>query len=86
LQRTIYLVGFFLSPDDQKCSLRVLLGFVVWGSEQLFLWVLKKVIFVGHKLKFFFLKKDSNYFNMIHRKKSLKKLFFMGGGGGEIKG
>ena len=28
------------------------------------------------------MKKDSNYFNMIHRKKSLKKLFFMGG---EIK-
>jgi len=25
-----------------------------------------------------FLKKDSNYFKMIHRNKSLKKLFFMG--------
>ncbi len=24
-------------------------------------------------------KKDSNYFNMIHRKKSLKKFFFLGG-------
>jgi len=41
----------------------------------------RKVIFgvFDTKLNFFFLKKDSNYFNMIHRKKSLKKSFFMGG-------
>jgi len=41
------------------------------GSEKLFLGVLTQI-------KFFFSKKDSNYSNMIHRKKSLKKLFFMG--------
>ena len=33
---------FFLGPDDQKCFLRVLLGFVDWGSEKLFLGVLTK--------------------------------------------
>jgi len=65
-------VGFFWGPDDQKCSLWVLLRYVVWGSETLFLGVLIQI-------KHFFLIKDSNYFNMIHRKKSLKKLFFMGG-------
>jgi hypothetical protein len=68
----INLVGFFWGPDDQKCSLPVLLRFVVWGSERLFLGVLTKI------KKIFFLKKDSNYFNMIHRNKSLKKLIFRG--------
>ena len=65
-------MGVFWGPDDQKCSLPVLLRFVVWGSERSFLGVLIKI-----KI-FFFLKKDSNYFKMIHRNKSLKKLFFMG--------
>jgi len=32
----------FSSADDQKCFLRVLLGFVVWGSEKLFWGVLTK--------------------------------------------
>ncbi len=50
---------------------RVSLGFVAWGSKKLFLGVLTKIII-------FFLKKDSNYFNMIHRNKSLRKLFLMG--------
>jgi len=35
-------VGGFWGADDQKCFQRVLLGFVVWGSEKLFLRVLKK--------------------------------------------
>jgi len=65
----INLVGFVWGPDGQKCFLWVLLGFVVWGSEKLFLGVL-------HKLKF---KKKKNIQTMIHRKKSLKKLFFMKG-------
>ena len=68
----VNLVGFFCGTDDQKYFLRVLLGFVVWGSEKLFLGVFEK------NENFFFLKKDSNYFNMIHRNKNLKKLFFMG--------
>jgi len=38
----INLVGVFWGPDDQKCFLRVLLGFVDWGSENLFLGVLTK--------------------------------------------
>jgi len=38
----INLVVFFGGPDDQKCFLRVLLGFVDWGSEKLFLGVLTK--------------------------------------------
>jgi len=39
----INLVLVFLGPDDQKCPLRVLLRFVVWGSEKLFLGVLTKI-------------------------------------------
>jgi len=40
----------------------------------------RKVISGGFdtNLKFFFLKKDSDYFNMIHRKISLKRLLFTG--------
>ncbi len=38
----INLVGFFGGPNDQKCFLRVLLGFVDWGYEKLFLGVLTK--------------------------------------------
>ena len=38
----INLVGVFWGPDDQKCFLRVLLGFVDWVSEELFLEVLTK--------------------------------------------
>ena len=76
----INLVGVFWGPDDQKCFLRVLLGYVVWGSEKLFLGVLTKDSNKDSKLKIQtkILKKDSNYLNMIHRNKSLNKLFFMG--------
>ena len=38
----INLMGVFLGPDDQKCFQLVLLGFVVWGFEKLFLGVLTK--------------------------------------------
>ncbi len=38
----INLVGIFWGPDDQNCFLRVLLGFVDWGSEKLFWGVLTK--------------------------------------------
>jgi len=38
----INLVGVFWGPDDQKCFLRVLFGFVVWGPDKLFLGVLTK--------------------------------------------
>jgi hypothetical protein len=38
----VNLVGFFCGPDDQKCFQRVLLGFVVWGSEKLIFGVLTK--------------------------------------------
>ncbi len=39
----VNLVCVFWGPDDQKCPLRVLLRFVVWGSKKLFLWVLTKI-------------------------------------------
>ena len=76
----INLVGVFRGPDDQKCSLPILLSFVVWGSEKLFLGVLTKDSNKDSKLKIQtkILKKDSNYLNMIHRNKSQKKFFFMG--------
>jgi len=35
-------VEYFWGHDDQKRFQRVLLGFVVWGSEKLFLGVLSK--------------------------------------------
>jgi hypothetical protein len=38
----INLVWVFWGLDDQKYFLRVLLGFVDWGSENLFLGVLTK--------------------------------------------
>jgi len=38
----INLVGVFWGSDDQKCFLRVLLGFVDWRPEKLFLGVLTK--------------------------------------------
>jgi len=38
----VNLVGFFCGTDDQKCLLRVLLGFVALESEKLFLGVLTK--------------------------------------------
>ncbi len=44
--------GGFWGPDDQKYFLRVLLRFVDWGSEKLFLGVSTQI------KKFFFLKKD----------------------------
>jgi hypothetical protein len=71
----IHLVVFFWDPDDQRCSLRVLLGSVVWGPKSYFWGFLKQI-------KFFFSKKNSNDFNIIHREKSLKNNFY----GGEIKG
>ena len=40
----VNLVGVFWGTDDQKCFQQVLLGFLVWGSEKLFLWVLTKNI------------------------------------------
>jgi len=40
----INLVGVFRGPDDLNCFQWVLLGFVVWGSEKLFLGVLTKNI------------------------------------------
>ena len=71
----VNLVRVFWSPDDQKCPQRVLLGFVVWGSKKLFMEVLTKIKII------FILKKDSNYFNKIHRKKKFfehdeQKFFF----------
>jgi len=41
----VSLVWIFWGPDDQKCPLRVLLRFVVWGSKKLFLGVLTKIEF-----------------------------------------
>ena len=41
----VNLVWVFWGPDDQKCPLRVLLRFVVWGSKKLFLGVSKKINF-----------------------------------------
>ncbi len=38
----INLVGVFWGLDDQKCFLRVLLGFEDWGPEKLFFGVLTK--------------------------------------------
>jgi len=50
LEGMINLVGFFWGPDDQKCSLPVLLRFVVWVCEKLFLGVLTKIkIFFSQK-------------------------------------
>jgi len=46
----INLVSFFWGPDDQKCFQRVLLGFVVWVSEKLFLGVLK-ITLNGEQIK-----------------------------------
>ena len=42
--------GFFLGPDGQKCFQRVLLRFLVWGSEKLFLGVLKIKSYIFIKL------------------------------------
>jgi len=48
----INFVWVFWGPDDQKCFLRVLLGFVVWGSEKLFLGVFEQnENFFFHKKK-----------------------------------
>ena len=68
----VNLVGVSWGTDDQKCFLRVLLGFVNWGSEKLFLGGFDK------NKNIFFLKKDSNYFNMIHQNKSHLKYFLWG--------
>ena len=46
----VNLVWVFWGPDDQKCPLRVLLRFVVWGSKKLFLGVSKKINFFLCKL------------------------------------
>jgi len=41
----INLMGGFVGPEDQKSFQRVLLRFVVWGSEKLILGVLTKIKF-----------------------------------------
>ena len=40
------LVSAFCGTDDQKCFLQVLLGFVDWGSETLFMGVLINFFFL----------------------------------------
>jgi len=47
----VNLVLVFWGPDDQKCPLRVLLRFVVWGSKKLLLGILTKIKFL--KILFF---------------------------------
>jgi len=62
----INLVGVFWDPDDQKCFLRVLLWFVDWGSEKLFLGVLtKNKIFT--QLSFLEFYADSEFSNKISK-------------------
>jgi len=46
----VNLVRVFWGPNDQKCPLRILLRFVVWGSKKLFLGVLTKIKFFFCKL------------------------------------
>ena len=65
----INLVGVFWGLDDQKCFLRVLLGFVDWGSEKLFLGVLTKI-------KFFVLQITHNGEHIKNSKKMSKNLIF----------
>jgi len=50
----------FWGPDDQKCFQRVLLGFVVWGSEKLFLGFWKKTK-IFNQLSFLELYADSEF-------------------------
>ena len=57
----INLVGVFWGPDDQKCFLRVLLGFVDWGSEKLFLGVLKTKNKIFTQLSFLEFYADSEF-------------------------
>jgi hypothetical protein len=56
----INLVGFFWGAHDKKCFQRVLLEFVVWGSEKLFLGVLTKIKFF-YQLSFLELYADSEF-------------------------
>jgi hypothetical protein len=48
----VNLVGGFGGPDDQKCFQLVLLGFVVWGFEKLFLGVLTNGFWFFFQLSF----------------------------------
>jgi len=57
----INLVGVFWGPNDQKCFLRVLLGFVDWGSEKLFLGVLPKKKKIFTQLSFLEFYADSEF-------------------------
>jgi len=59
----INLVGVFWSPDDQKRFQRVLLWFVVWGSEKFFYGVLTQI-------KFFFLQITHNSEHITNSKKN----------------
>jgi hypothetical protein len=67
----INLVGVFLGHDDQKCLLRILLRFVAWGSEKLFLGVLTKN-------NFFFVQITHNGEHIKNSKKNSKNLIFDG--------
>ncbi len=56
----INVVWVFVGPDDQKCFLRVFLGFVDWESEKLFLGVLSKYK-TFHQLPFLEFYADSEF-------------------------
>ena len=64
----ICLVGVFCGIDEQNCILRVLLGFLVWVPEKLFLGVLKKIKF--------FLQITHNGEHIKNSKKKSKNLIF----------
>ncbi len=56
----VNLVFFLGGPDDQKCSLRVLLWFLDWESETLYLGVLTKNI-IFYQLSFLEFYVDSEF-------------------------
>ena len=60
----------------EKCPLRVLLRFVVWGSKKLFLGVLTKIKFFFANLQFLQFCNGEHIKNS--KKKFLKILFFDG--------
>ena len=64
----VNLVWVLRGPDDQKCPLRVLLRFVVWGSKKLFLGVFTKI--------FFFLQITHNGEHIKNSEKNSKNLIF----------
>jgi len=65
----VNLVWVFWGTDDQKCSLRGLLWFVVWGYKKLFLGVLTEI-------KFFFANNGEHIKNS--KKNFLNSYFLMG--------